>query len=284
MELLHRATQKVKCAQVIYARLLTVAITWALFEKAIHAVFIESLRRLAAYSNLPSAEEPINLWLHWLAERAHFDLARSPERSLPFTISFDARSQPEPDDASGDPRLLKRPDFTCLLFNEQAADPLRSQLKYYLECKRLGSPEGGMVFNQLYSEKGVSRFMTQEHAYAKGCQSASMIGYIQTMDPHDILQEVNQFATVGNIPSLSRAARSWLAKEANRLSHAALARQFDMANFQLTHFWIDLRHCTFDVPANQPPESAAPTPPPKKRKRKVNAKKSRAKKNQPKKK
>src|SRR5258708_1407544 len=136
---------------------LTVAITWSRFEKAVHAVLIESLCRLATYSNLPNGEEPMNLWLYWLVGKAHHAIANSPEGSLPFNVFFDGRSQPEPDDVSGDSRLLKRPDFSWLLFNQQAADPLRSEMKYYTECKRLGSPERGRVFNDLYSGEGISR-------------------------------------------------------------------------------------------------------------------------------
>jgi len=241
---------------------LTVAITWSRFEKAVRAVLIEALRRLATYSKLPKGEEPMNLWLYWLAIKAHHAIASSPEGSLPFNISFDGRSQPEPDDASGDSRLLKRPDFSWLLFNEQAADPLRSEMKYYTECKRLGSPDGGRVFNDLYSGEGILRFMTAEHAYAKGCQSASMIGYMQTMEPDDILAEVNDFASRRTIPSLSRAAKAWRDKAVTRLTQDGLDRPFEPSKFQLTHYWIDLRHCTFDVPSNQPPDSAAPDPPP----------------------
>jgi hypothetical protein len=265
---------------------LTVAITWSRFEHAVQAVLIESLRRLARYDNLPNGEEPLNLWLHWLAIKAHHAIANSAEGSLPFSVFFDGRSQPEPDDASGDARLLKRPDFTWLLFNQQAADPLRSELKYFTECKRLGSPEGGRNFNDLYSGEGILRFTTEEHAYAKGCRSASMIGYIQTMEPDNILVEVNSFAAGRTIPSLSRAALAWRAKEANHLTQDPLDRQFDAVKVRLTHFWIDLRGSMFDVPANQPPDSAAPdspSPKPKQANNKEMAKKGRAKQPQKKK-
>jgi hypothetical protein len=246
---------------------LTVAITWSRFEKAVHAVLIESLRRLATYRNLPSSEEPINLWLYWLICKAHHAVARSPEGTLPFNVFFDGRSQPEPDDASGDSRLLKRPDFTWLLFNQQAGDPLRSEMKYYTECKRLGSPESGRMFNDLYSGEGIARFTSEEHAYAKGCRSASMIGYLQTMEPDEVLADVNTYATDRSIPSLSRAAATWFAKDVNRLTQTPLNRQFDPAPLQLTHFWIDLRASAFDVASDARPESALPDPPPRKPKK-----------------
>lgn len=237
---------------------LTVAITWSRFESAVQEVIIESLRRLASYRNLPNGEEPMNLWLHWIFVKTHHAIANSPKGSLPFNVSFDGRSQPEPDDASGDSRLLKRPDFSWLLFNQQAPDPLLSQLKYYTECKRLGAPEAGRPFNDLYSGEGISRFTTNEHAYAKGCQTASMIGYIQTMDPDAILEEVNKSGKDRGIPSLARAANAWLTGQANRLKQAPLDRQFETTQVELAHFWIDLRGTKFDIPPGQPPESATP--------------------------
>ena len=127
-------------------------------------------------------------------------------------------------------------------------------MKYYTECKRLGSSDGGRVFNDLYAGKGISRFLTEEHAYGKGCKSASMIGYMQTMEPDDILREVNEFASRRTIPSLSRIGKAWQDKAASRLTQDPLERQFAPTKIQITHYWIDLRHCTFDVPANEPPE------------------------------
>ncbi len=257
--------------------LLTAAITWSRFEKAVHAVLIEALRQLATYSHLPNGEEARNLWLHWLAVKAHHVIANSPEGSLPFSIIWDGKSQPEPEDSLGDSRLLKRPDINCQLFNQQAANPLLSQWKYYTECKRLGPPEDGLVFNSLYSEKGITRFTTAEHAYAKGCKSAAMIGYLQMMPPEDILNEVNQFAAVRNIRPLTLAAKGWRQEAANCLTQDELNREFETTKVRLTHYWIDLSHCVFDVPAGQPPGSAfpdRPPPKPKKPKKKAAVKKS----------
>lgn len=263
---------------------LTVAITWSRFEKAVHAVLIEALRRLAEYGNLPNGEEARNIWLHWLAVKAHHAIANSPEKSLPFSIFWDGKSQPEPGDALGDSRLLKRPDINCQMFNEQAANPVLSQWKYYTECKRLGPPENGRIFNGLYSQEGIARFITTEHAYAKGCRSAAMIGYMQAMPPGEILDEVNQFAADRNIPSLSKTAKEWRTKVANRLSQDELDREFETTKVRLTHFWLDLRHCVFDVPNDRPPDSASPDPPlPKSKKKRKEKKKTKTKKIQKKK-
>jgi hypothetical protein len=237
---------------------LTAAITWPRYEKSVHAVFTEALRRVAEFECLPEAEEPLNLELYWVAIKVNHELRKSPDLILPFEIVFDSRSQPEPDDVAHAERLRKRPDFSCLLTNEQATDFRRSQLRYYLECKRLGSAQRGLVFNDLYSEEGVSRFIRGGHAYAKGCKSASMIGYLQSTDHDTVLNEVNAFAKNRSIPSLARAARAWAQREVTRLSQDPLPREFDPATIQLSHFWVDLRHCRVDLPLNQPPQAATP--------------------------
>lgn len=251
---------------------LTAAITWDRFEAAIHAVLAEALRRLATYSSLPNGEEDMNLWLHWLIVKSHHAIANS-TGSLPFSVFFDGRSQPEPDDAIKDSRLQKRPDFTWSLFNQQATDPLLSQCNYYTECKRLGSPERGRVFNDLYSEEGIGRFRSAEHAYAKNCPSAAMVGYIQTTTPDAILTEVNGFATPRSLPSLVRAATAWATALPTILSQTSFVREFDTSLISLSHFWIDLRTSTFDIPSGQRPDSSYPVPPPKKAKKKNTVKK-----------
>jgi hypothetical protein len=223
------------------------ALTWPKFEQAVLAVFTEALRRLAEKPKLPQGEEPINLDLYWLCRDVHLEQLRA-KKSIPFVIEFDSTNQPEPDDNAESRRLRKRPDFACAITDEQAPDSRSSQIRYSLECKRLGQAGAGWVLNKNYSEYGMLRFMQKEHGYAKGCSSAAMIGYVQNMDPDDILTEVNDFAQRRKIPSLSRAATAWAAKNVTQLSQDPLTRDFDTSALQLHHLWIDLRHCTFEKP------------------------------------
>jgi len=215
------------------------------------------LRRLAAYTRLSAAEEPINLEVYWLALRVHDEQLKSKDGSLPFLIDPDSTNKPLPDDTARSPRMKKRPDFACMLKDLQAKDFRKSQVAYYVECKRLGQPDKDLVFNDLYSEKGIARFMTAEHQYGKGCPSASMIGYVQDMEPDDILKEVNACAKARSVPSLTRAAAAWATKGVTQISQPPLTRAFEATTIRLTHFWIDLRHCKFDVPSSEPPQAAA---------------------------
>jgi hypothetical protein len=251
---------------------LSAALTWPRFEQAVHAVFTEALRRLGGYGRLPAAEEPINLELYWLALKVHQESLNSRKGSLPFAIIPDSTNQPEPDDSARSRRIKKRPDFCCIMKNEQAEDFRQSQVNYYLECKRLGQAEGKWVLNENYSEHGMTRFMRTDWGYGKGCASAAMIGYMQNMEPDTVLEEVNSHAVTRTIPSLMRAATAWVARNVTYLSQSGLTREFDTNPIQLSHFWMDLRHCQFDIPSDQPPQSAAPSPPatPKKKKNRRN--------------
>lgn len=229
---------------------LSPAITWPKFERAVLDVFTEGLRRLALKTELPKAEEPMNLSLYWLCREVHMELLNA-KKSIPFVIMFDATNQPEYDDAADSRHLKKRPDFGCLLTNEQATDFRLSQISYWLECKRLGAAEANWVLNENYAERGMLRFMRSEHSYAKGCSSASMIGYIQNMDGNDLLTEVNAFAAERTIPSLTKAAAAWADKHVTQLTNQ-LKRQFDPKPIDMNHLWIDLRHCKFTRPSPKP--------------------------------
>jgi hypothetical protein len=227
------------------------ALTWPKYEKAVLDVFIEALNRLGQENTLPQGEEPINFQLYWKCVEVHLDQLHA-KTSIPFVINFDSTNQPEPDDTSESRRLKKRPDFCCALTNEQATDFRKSQIRYSVECKRLGTAAGTWIFTENYSQCGMLRFRETDHSYAKGCSSATMIGYVQDMTDDDLIKEVNDHATTRKIPSLSKAATAWAAKTATRLGQDPLDRDFDPTPVQLRHLWLDLRHCTFTLPPPKP--------------------------------
>lgn len=228
------------------------ALTWPKYEKAVLDVFIEALNRLGQGSILPQGEEPMNLQLYWKCREVHHEQLQA-KKSIPFVINFDSTNQPEPDDTSESRRLKKRPDFSCALTDEQAVDFRKSQIRYSLECKRLGTAAGQWIFTENYSEHGMLRFRQTDHAYAKGCASATMIGYVQGMTDDTLIKEVNEHAAARRIPSLSKAATAWAAKTVTQLGQAPLVRDFEPTPVQLRHLWLDLRHCTFTPP---PPKVA----------------------------
>jgi hypothetical protein len=239
---------------------LSAAITWAKFESAVLEVFGVALNDLALLPNLPSAEEPINLQLYWIARKAHHEALNSPSASIPFSIMADTTNQPEPDDSARSKRMKKRPDFSCVLNNPLEVDFRKSQVIYNLECKRLGDSEGTWILNENYAEHGMLRFTHVNWQYAKGCVSATMIGYLQNMAPDDVLNEVNANATRRALPSLQRAATSWAALGVTQLDQPALNRTFAAGQIELRHLWVDLRHCQFTIVSNAPPRIPIASP------------------------
>src|SRR5580704_15428108 len=126
------------------------AITWLKYEQAVLAVFTEALRQLASRAKLPQGEEPLNLELWRICCEVPFHQLRA-KQSIPFFILFDSTNQPESDDTVESRRLKKRPDFACVLTDEQAPDSRESRIIYSLECKRLGQNEKSWVLNENYS-------------------------------------------------------------------------------------------------------------------------------------
>lgn len=240
---------------------LTVALNWGIFETAVLTVLREALKRLTTIAQLRRAEEHINLELYWLLRQSHYDLMQAATPGIMnFVINFDSVSQPEPDDVVRSQRLRKRPDFTCSLMNPQAVDFRTSQINYYVECKRLGHSVGNWVLNENYSAHGIDRFVNTGWQYAKGYESAAMIGYIESSSPATILIEVNAGAASRNIPLLSRIGAGWVAKGVNILSQSTLVRSFAPTSFRLEHLWVDVCHCPFVAPANALPVAAIALP------------------------
>ena len=221
---------------------------------------------LGREETLPQGEESINFELYWKCREIHLELIRA-GKSIPFLIEFDSTNQPEPDDSNESRRLRKRPDFTCALVDAQATDYRQSQIRYTLECKRLGKAAGNWVFTENYSEHGMLRFRQPDHSYAKGARSGAMIGYVQNMTDDELLKEVSQSAAQRGIPSLSKAAAAWVARTVMQLDQNPMTRDFDVIPIQLNHLWLDLRHCAFNPPSSRQRVSD-PSKEPKKKARK----------------
>lgn len=222
---------------------LSTALTWEKFQHSVLSVFTESLRRLAARQELPRSEEPINFELLMVSRDVLFEKVQA-GTCLSFLIFSDIPNQPETDDTAESRRLKKRPDFKCAITDEHAQDAGRYQVYYVVECKRLGQAEQNWVLNENYCEHGMLRFIRTEHGYAKTSASAAMVGYLQSMTPDEVLEEVNTHAATKNIPSLVRAASAWAAKDVTVLSNRVVRDDAQTA-LDLNHLWLDLRHCTF---------------------------------------
>jgi hypothetical protein len=153
----------------------------------------------------------------------------------------EGHNPPDPDDVLRATRENKIPDFCWGYIDHLELDSRRSARNYVIECKRLGNPpRPDWILNQNYVVKGVLRFVTEEHDYAKGEKSGAMVGYVQSMELDDILNEVNATCISRAVPQLRISIGGWQIRGISRLNHE-LNRSFAGSPFHLSHFWIDLR-------------------------------------------
>lgn len=151
---------------------------------------------------------------------------------------YESRNQPTSETPEPLAREWTRPDFKCGFVDPQSEYPLFLDV----ECKRLGNPSsGGSVFNKLYAEKGVRRFMDADSGYGEGAPSGAMIGYLQSMSADETLEEVNGYAKEVNVPPIDRTEAHWIDRGVTRLNQT-LDRKVSPSPFGLRHLWVDLRH------------------------------------------
>lgn len=210
---------------------------WVRHEDLVLEVFQCALLCLEAESKLPEKEDELNRKVYFLALKENRRLLQE-GRGRQSPIMYESRNQPTAETPKPLAREWKRPDFKCGFVDSQSEYPLFLDL----ECKRLGKPSsGGTVFNKLYTEKGVKRFMAPESGYGEGAASGAMIGYLQTISPDEILKEVNGYAEKVHVSAIDRTEGHWIDRGVTRLNQT-LDRKVSPSPFRLRHLWVDLRH------------------------------------------
>jgi len=201
------------------------------------AILERALQLLGAQVELPRLEVDLNRKLYFFLLAATAELCPS-ELLAP---AQEMCNQPDPDDQSRASREQKRPDFQWIYRDRYEADPYRSSKQFVVECKRLGAPpRPDWVLNVNYVEHGIWRFTDATWAYAKRFQSGAMVGYWQSMDADDVLNEVNLAARTRQIPEIVLPKGGWKVASVTRLEHL-FPRSFPTSPFRLDHFWADLR-------------------------------------------
>jgi len=134
----------------------------------------------------------------------------------------------------------KRPDFTCNILDRYAVCTEEFEIMFHIECKCLGALRSpSWNFNQNYVEKGIKRFDCTAHEYGKRAVSGMMVGYIISMAPAEILDEVNSYQT--RHCSHNPAIECELVEEKVGQYRQQLTRKNTQPEvFKLTHLWVDL--------------------------------------------
>ncbi len=214
--------------------------TWCEHEKRVLELVCQALVELRLKPSLPEDEPGLNRALHFSLRRVNARLSRL-GRGVSAPPVWEAQNQPLIDDETRAPREDKRPDFQCGFVNLQESDDDRASMFYTIECKRLGRPASRWIFNVNYVENGVLRFTTEEHGYGKATSSGVMIGYLQNMEPDDVLGEVNAAGEGRSLPPIILSDGGWGRDGVSRLNHTLTRPARLHSPFDLRHLWLDIR-------------------------------------------
>jgi hypothetical protein len=208
---------------------------WAEREKRCIATLERALLLLRLNHDVPETEVELNRCLYFCllaASRELYpkdDIAPIPE----------CNNQPDPDDEARAVRDGKRPDFQWIYLDRYEPDPHYSSKQFVVECKRLGKPSrADWVFNLNYVYHGINRFRDAIWAYAQRFPSGAMVGYWQSMEGEQVLNEVNAESRKNSLPDLILIR--WSFGAVTRLEHH-FDRPVEASPFRLHHLWIDLR-------------------------------------------
>ncbi|HUU83793.1 MAG TPA: hypothetical protein VM243_09845 [Phycisphaerae bacterium] len=213
---------------------------WQEHEQRVLEVVCLALADLQDAEQLPTDEPGLNRKLLLCLHRVNFRLLQQ-GRGVQTPFVWEAQNQPLADDETHTSREEKRPDLQCGFVNLQETDGDRASMFYTIECKRLGRATNRWVFNVNYVEKGVVRFVTEEHGYGKATPSGAMVGYVQSMELDDILGEVNAAVEKRSLPVIVLAGSGWQENPVARLDHRLTRPASLLSPFDLRHMWVDLR-------------------------------------------
>jgi hypothetical protein len=150
-------------------------------------------------------------------------------------VSYEARNAPTPA-TKGSSSERKIPDFQWGYLDHQQPNPLNSARYFAIECKRLGKRTRSSVFNVLYVEEGVVRFVDPAYKYGKEVSEGAMVGYVESMTREAVLAEVNEAAASHNLSALTYTKSG--PGPLHELVHI-FEREFRISPFALSHLWVE---------------------------------------------
>jgi hypothetical protein len=209
---------------------------WNNREAKCLSIIERALHLLQQDATLPDSEIELNRRLYFCLLSASLELYPDDE----IAPVLECNNQPDPNDESRAKREQKRPDFQWVYLDRYQSSPQLSSKQFVVECKRLGKPpRADWILNLNYINNGIHRFREPEWAYGKSASSGVMIGYWQSMEPEQMLIEVNAECQNRLFPDLVLVGQ-WVLGATSRFEHV-FERPFEISPFKLQHFWIDLR-------------------------------------------
>lgn len=216
-------------------------VLWQRHEELYCGVFLAALQELSN-KKLTGNEPSISLALCPILNEVCFQLGKSKNIEVPVP-SPDGPIFPVTENELDDESIGKRPDFTCKRQNPFAESLEEHEIPLHVECKLLGHSKPSSPswkFNENYVVNGIKRFDSKTHEYGKRASSGMMIGYIISMEPKTILDEVNH-CQKRELPD-NPCIKFTFEKGQTFQSYQGLKRKtVEPSAFTLIHIWADLR-------------------------------------------
>lgn len=213
---------------------------WEQHETLYVYIFSIALTRLAQKNCLSDDEDKISEQLCPILNDVCFEESKKQDCEI-HTPDWEKPIQPIQNNELKGGKKRKRPDFTCKCYNPFATCSEDYEISLHIECKLLGNPTSkSWILNKKYVTNDIKRFDSKNHEYGKRASSGMMIGYIISMEPEKIADEVNKNIEK-HIPDhrvLSfRFVNPPVFKENQQLNR----KNVKPTSFRLIHLWVDLR-------------------------------------------
>jgi hypothetical protein len=157
------------------------------------------------------------------------------------TPDWEKPIQPVTDNELKGGKKRKRPDFTCKCSNPFASCTEEHEIALHIECKRLGNPTSSTwILNENYVTEGIKRFDCRTHEYGKRATSGMMVGYIISMKPKQIANEVNKYQQE-HLPNNPTITFQFNNPPVFKKNQDLNRKNVKPKSFQLIHLWVDLR-------------------------------------------
>lgn len=207
---------------------------WRRHEEDILSVLFKALHILLTYKLDNANENKINRKLYKEIRR------RMTIDGLSYIVMYEAANQPILEEDPDEERERKRPDIQICWTNPLEENLDKYQREYVIECKRLGRPlNKKRVLTTEYVTKGIQRFISKNHGYAKGVNSGAMVGYLQNMELDAILNEVNITTKALSISPIVLSVSGWQTGGITRLEQRLNRSELLPSEFDLHHLWAD---------------------------------------------
>jgi hypothetical protein len=218
-------------------------ISWQEWEGHVLDFFHFALEELAKEPNLPHLEadkaaDNLNRRLSIVCRKNKLKWELKTECPI-FNINFNGRNQPRIEDIQPHESENKEPDFQVDAFRDYER---MNYYSYAVECKRLhfnnqGYPHGS---SQYYVHDGILRFIRRKFSYGIDTQSGLMIGFVQSGDFNSFLEHINNYCSKASVSTINHPT-VWNDKGVSRLEQWLTRTEMEPLQFQLRHFWVDLR-------------------------------------------